>query len=274
MGVLSAVYPAALHLLGNLQGNPALAQLNKCHNNRHHNAGDDDHDEFNPSAQAGIHHTGAERVNDSVRDVGNDTDKDQQGDTVADSLFGNPLADPHGQGGTACHGDADQRVVQPAAAVQNLQGTDQADGLQRSQDNRHIPGNPVDLLAAVLFLAQPLQRGNRDGQQLHDNAGVDVGCNTHSHDGHPLESAACHHAEQTECASAGSSQCELFLYGRQVNAGRRNHTDQPEQKQHQEGVDDFPSEFGDLPHFPDTFDHVRSPRPFRRPPRSFPSRSR
>ena len=197
MGVLSAVYAAALHLLGDLQGNPALAQFHKGHNNGHQDAGDHDDDEGQPAGGGGITGSFSEATDNTVEQVGDDTGEDQQADAVADSLLGDPLTNPHSQGGTAGHAHTDQDVVDPAS-LDEAQAADKSDSLQGSQADGYVPGNPVDLLTAVLFLAQAFQSRNSDGQQLHNNAGVDVGGNTHGHQRHFLESITGHHVDQSQ----------------------------------------------------------------------------
>ena len=148
-----------------------------------------------------------------------------------------------------------------------LQAGDDADGLQGSQRNGNITGDAVDLLLAFLaaVLLKTLQGGDGNGQQLHNNAGVDVGSNAHGHDGHLAEGVTGHHVDQPQHIVVAGH----FLHNCGVDAGYRNHADQAEQHQHQESVDQLFTEFFDLPCVTQRFPHFRSPRLSRRRPRSF-----
>ena len=91
MGVLATVHATALDLLGDLQRDAALAQVDEGNNSSQ----DDQQSQDGERAQEGGHGAGgAEAVDDAVEQVGHNTGEDQQGDTVADALVGDALTDP------------------------------------------------------------------------------------------------------------------------------------------------------------------------------------
>ena len=167
-------------------------------------------------------------------------------------------------------------MVEPAS-LHITKAADEADGLDHSQNNRHITGDLGDLLLAVgAALLHTLQSGDRDGQQLHDDGGVDVGSNAHGHDGHVGEVTTSHHVEQVQNGEAGGGS----LHRGVIYAGSRNHTNQTENNQHAEGVYELLANVFNLPRIAkrlphasflvSVFGHLTSPRLSRRPPRSFP----
>ncbi|MPN00924.1 hypothetical protein SDC9_148122 [bioreactor metagenome] len=105
-----------------------------------------------------------------------DGSKDQHRNTVADAVFGNPLAKPHQKRGAGGGADAD-RGVSPEARIHQVLITEtdeDTDGLNHRKSNADVAGDLFNLLAAILFLIHALQSGNRNGEQLHDNGSVDV----------------------------------------------------------------------------------------------------
>ena len=129
------------------------------------------------------------------RDARGDADEDQQRHAVADAAFGDQLAHPHHQRGASGHHqhDDDQGEdalvgddVERAALQQAAVGRQRHDagGLQDGQRNREIAGVLRHLgLAGLALLAQLLEPRDDDRQQLHDDAGGDVGHYAHREHG-------------------------------------------------------------------------------------------
>ncbi len=53
------------------------------------------HKEDHKTTAGGVHQSAGEFLNHCLREACHDTDKDDEGDTVADALLVNPLAKPH-----------------------------------------------------------------------------------------------------------------------------------------------------------------------------------
>ena len=272
MGIRPTVNPAALHLLGNLQRDAPLAHVHKGYHHHHDDEHHGDDQQVHPAAAGAANAGIGEAGNDAVEQVAQDTGHNQHADAVTHAFFADALANPHGQGGTASHADAHQHIVEPAG-LDVAQAGHQADGLHRGQADGDIAGNARDLLTAAAFLVplHTLQGGNGDGQQLHNNAGVDVGCDTHGHDGHVGEVGTGHHVDQLQDRQIRSGTRQ---HPCRVHAGSGNNAHQAEQDQHTQGVEDLIAQLRDLPHLSDAFPHVRSPRLSRREPQSSPLRRR
>ena len=117
--------------------------------------------------------------------VGNDRGEDQQRDTVADTLVVDLLTTPGdqlrtcGKGGNDDNGGKD--TGRAAGVLQCAHIADHevvADAHDQSDHGTCIPVDLLQLLLAVGFLCHVFQRGDRHGEQLHNNGGVDIGCHT------------------------------------------------------------------------------------------------
>ena len=266
MGVLATVHATALDLLGDLQRDAALAQVDEGNNEGQ----DDQHSQDREGAQEGSHSASiAEAGDDTIEQVGHNTGEDQQGDTIADALVGNALTDPHGQGSTASHGDADEDVV-PQTVLGVAQTIGQTNSLNHSQSDGDVAGDTIDLLAATFFLLHALQNRKRDAQELHDNRSVDVGGDTHGHNGHLGHRATGHHVHDIKQGQVIAAHAQSG----QVDTGSRDTTHQTEQDQHTKGIEDLLAQVFDLPQLADVLKHVRSPRRCRQRLRSSPSQKR
>ena len=155
---------------------------------------------------------------ESVRETGDDTDHDDHGDTVADTLVGDFLTEPHQD-----QGGADQQDVGAYGECRNTKhlGIQHVDGkgldtvlsfevgdVGRSLDGHNgdgqVTGNLVDLLtAAFAFLLQTLEVGNHQGEQLDDDGGGDVRHDTQREDGGVGECAAGEEVQETEQTATG-----------------------------------------------------------------------
>ena len=117
--------------------------------------------------------------------VGNDRGEDQQRDTVADTLVVDLLTTPGdqlrtcGKGGNDDNGGKDTgraaRILQCAHIADH---EIVANAHHQTDDAAGVPGDLLQLGLSVGFLCQVLQRGDRNGQQLHNDGGVDIGCHT------------------------------------------------------------------------------------------------
>ena len=255
----------------------AHAHIHERDQHDHHQRHQQHRQERQPRSEAGRLEGIADQGGEAGKEVGDDTGEDQQRDAVAKALLGNALADPHGQGGTAGHAHAHQHRVKPAALDVAKAGY-QADGLHHGEAHGNIAGDLGDFLLALgAALLQALQSGDGDGQKLHDNGGVDVGGDTHGHDGHVLEVGTGHHVDQIQQRQRVGA--HGGLHARIIDAGGGNDAHQTEHHQHQEGVDQL---FADVLHLPRVAKrlpnayfvrvpgHLTSPRLSRRGPRSSP----
>ncbi|MPN19715.1 hypothetical protein SDC9_167087 [bioreactor metagenome] len=107
----------------------------------------------------------------------NDGCKDQHRNAVTNTLLRDALAEPHQERRTRRRANADGGIGKPVCVYQILraEADEDTDGLNHGQHNAGIAGDLFDLDLAILFLAQALQRRNRDCEQLEDNRRVDVG---------------------------------------------------------------------------------------------------
>ena len=273
MGALAAVHLTADHALGVLHGNPAHTAVHKhnAYNNQQH-AHDHERDE---PRRDGLGDHRLDAGEDLAGEAGDDTDKDQQRHAVADAVFRDALADPHGKGSTGRQHHKDQSVIKEVGvcALCHRAGAQAQDDTQRhdaAQSNGHHTGDLRDLLAAFLaFLLETLQRGNGDGQQLHDDRGGDVGRNTHRKDGEVREVLTVNEVEHTQHGDVVDLLCNVI----DVNAGRRDHRADAVDEKHDQRVDDLLAEILHLPSIAESFKHVRSPLLSHHLPRFFLLRS-
>ena len=271
VGVLTAVNAATLDLLGNLQRDTAFAKVNVGHGEGHDNQHQQDNKDRQPSGRRAICHRGVDVASDAVEQVGDDTGEDQQADAVADALVGNALANPHRQRRAASHAQTNQHRVVPAGAdIAPRAG--QTDCLEDSQTNRHITGDARHLLLAAFFFLHPLQGREGNRQQLHDNAGIDVGGDAHCHNGHLTKGVTGHHLHHVQQGQL--HEVVAFIQTGDVNARSRDDANQSINEEHEERVQNFLLEVFDLPQLAKCLKHVRSPRQCRQRPQSSPSRKR
>lgn len=192
-----------------------------------------------------------DEVDNDLRNGGYDGSEDQDGNTVADALLGDPLAHPHQECGTCgaaeTNGDVGHNAVheyaesagaedgnlfkQVAHAVETDNDTY---GLDKCETNADIAGDPFDLHPTVVFLAELLKSGERNGEELQDNGSRDVGRNTHRKDGELAQRAAGEQIEEVEEVILGNHASECC----RVNSGNGDertetvHDDEEERVQH------------------------------------------
>ena len=181
MCALAAVHFTADNSLCVLHGDPALGIVDV-------NDQDDDsesaeeHEQCDPPLQG----TGGDITNarnNAGRESGNDAREEDHRDTVADTVFGDLLTQPHDQSGTGGEGqdDDDRRPdVVLCVADKEVVVLDEhvvTEALKKADTDSRITGDGGDLLSAflALVLAQSLQCGDSDAQQLDDDGSIDVG---------------------------------------------------------------------------------------------------
>ena len=270
MGGLAAVHLAADHALGVLHRHAALAKVDEGDAHDQHQEDDDHAQEVAQRELGSVHKQRVDVAADGAGEVGDDAGEDQEADAVADAVFGDALADPHGQrraGGKAeADGDQAQRALRGSAKTRG-----ERHGLEKAEADGDIAGDLRDLLAAFLaLLVHLLQFGDGNGEQLHDDRGVDVGRDAHGHDRVVGKIRAGHlvdEAEQREALQGAGDD-------RSINARRGDEAQNAVDEQHEERVEYLLAQLRDLPGIFQRLKHIRSPRPSRLPPRSFPSRWR
>lgn len=148
--------------------------------------------------------------------AGDNTDHDDQRNTIANSLIGNPFTQPHDKHGTCCKYDnaanpkegsrsvgyrinKDNRFRALADQVGNV-----ARSLHSSNHNGKVAGNLINFLpAAFAFFLQFLEIGDCNAQQLHYDRSRNVGHNAKGEDRGMSKSTAGKHIEQAEQAILG-----------------------------------------------------------------------
>ncbi len=195
----------------------------------------------------------------SPGDAGRNAGEDQQRHAVADAALGDQLAHPHDQRG-ACgqhqhddHEGEDRRVgddVEGAALQQPAIGGQRHDrgALQQCQGHREVAGVLRHLgLAGLAFLAQLFEPRDDHGQQLHDDAGGDVGHDAHREDRQLEQRAAREQVDQRvdlRRVTALDLLDALLDVGGVVDAGRRQRGTDPVEDDDAEGEENLPSEVG------------------------------
>ena len=184
----TAVHLAPHHTLGILHRNPAGSL---CHQN--HTRDDRNHDSENDQADNQVL-ADAELVDDRMGEPCDDTDKNDQGDPVADTAFRDLLAKPHHE--HRARGQEDYRADRKGQALYldrddgqpfNVHaGQPHADppGLQRGHQHRAVPGQLRQLLAPFLpFFRQLLKIGDHGAEELENDRSADIRHDPEGEDG-------------------------------------------------------------------------------------------
>ena len=200
-GILSAVHLSAHNSFRILHGQSALGvghkdhKGNQCHTHNQTQHADDrtDPPQIRMSNRVSAIHqirqilVGIEdqlenphqRIGERSHDVG----KQDHGNAVADTVFRNLFTQPHNQGRTCAiagdhhhcgeefHAGAGADIIDQPILLQVEIVTD---GRYQRQGRGNKPGNLVDFLLSVLFLAHSLQSGNCHAEQLHHNGRSNV----------------------------------------------------------------------------------------------------
>ncbi len=131
------------------------------------------------------------------------------------------------------------------AASHALKPDGNAVGLEHGDEDGQVARVLVELLAARLaFLLQGLQRRDRGGHQLDDDAGADIGHDVQREDGHAPQRAAGEHVEHAQDAAAVLG--HHLAHHRGVDAGDRDIGAEAVDDQRTQGKPDALLEFGRL----------------------------
>ena len=134
-----------------------------------------------------------DEVDNNLRNGGYDGGEDQDGDTVADTLFVNPFAHPHQECGTcgaaeadrdighnAVHEGSEAGISEPGDVLEQIsvaaaETDNDTYGLNQCKTDADIAGSPLDLLLTVFLTRELLKLRECDGEELQDNGSGDVG---------------------------------------------------------------------------------------------------
>ena len=198
MAGLRCKHLAALLALGVMHRDATLATLDEHHerDDRHGQQADADQGE-----DVDVTLTGRlERLTDGARQACNDTSEDQHRDAVADTAFGDLLAQPHHEHGTSHEGgDSHEVEAEVVGEATPAQANGHADGLDQCQDYSTVAGVLADLATPRLTLfLQLLQLRADSGHELHDDRCRDVRHDPQCKDTHALQRAAGKHVEEAK----------------------------------------------------------------------------
>ena len=284
MRALAAVHLTAHNALGVLYGNAALGIVHENNDPNHREEQDDEErgkEEILSILRRSLHRLAEINIQgvEGGGKTGDDTGKQQDRNTVSNALVVDLLAQPHHQrraGGENHDDDDGGEHLLPAFRVHGNRldgavrhghgGVAQIEivrcALNKAQQNGHIAGDGRNLLAALLaFLRHPLQRRNRDGQQLHDNGAVDIGAYAHGEQRRVGERAAGQHVKVAQGGTALRDLGHHLLKSVRVQERHRNHGAEAEHNDNQKGKQDLLAQFGNTPGVLNCFEQFRSPLP-------------
>ena len=275
---LTAVHLAAHHTLGVLHRDAALAVGEDDHEHHRGDRQDGDDGDVDVVLRLAVSSFGQQGLHaaDDVAPAGDDTDKDQQRNAVADALVVDLLAHPGEQlaaSGEAQHDNNSAEPGFPAGVVGQHAPAAQhhvvANAHGHADAGAGVAGDAGQLAPALLTLfAQPLQGGDRHSEQLDDDGGVDIGRYAQGEDRALAQRAAAHHVQVIQHVAAAAQLTEQ-LQRVHVDVGHADGAAQPKDHEDHQGEQDLFTQFGDLPRIAERIEHLRSPRPFRLPSRSF-----
>ena len=241
MGAGSSVLPAPNDPLGVLHRDTSVATFDEddCPDDQYHHQ-HEEHD-AQQTDLTGLHLV--ERRDDRTRQTDDDAGKDQQRHAVADTAFGNLLAEPHHEHGARRQREHTQqaepqpRVVDEGEPPGNLRLPFEPDrDTQRLHDRQQkceVTRVLGDLPATELALFRDLLEGRRHYRhQLEDDRRTDVRHHAKRENRHPLEVASGEHVVHAK-HRAGS----LFSQNRQrlgIHPGRGNASPHPVHPEHRE----------------------------------------
>ena len=178
VGGLTAVHLVTFDLLCVVYLYPAFAAVDKD-DEQEHNQYEDKISEDIPYI-VGLVAESAERAYERSREGCNDTDKDYHRRTVADTVFGNSLAEPHDQRGACGKDKNDYRAADGFTAERGfdcagvVEGDHYTDTLYDREKYRYVSRDLGYLRATcVPVFAHSFERGDYQCQQLHYDEAVD-----------------------------------------------------------------------------------------------------
>ena len=143
---------------------------------------------------------------EGVRKAGDDTDHNDDGDTIADSAVGDPLTQPHDEHGAGHENDRGNQVECEAApahcdGVARDHTGNVRRALDRENQNGKVPCNLIHLSAAALtFHLHLAERRNEHAEKLDHDGCRDVRHHTERKDRSITESTAGEHVEEADKA--------------------------------------------------------------------------
>lgn len=115
-----------------------------------------------------VHHGG-----NSLREAGYDAAEDDKGNTIADTMFRNLIADPHKKAGACCEDNDNKKEIQPAVinkGIVDTQGIGHTECLHSCQENCEISCDFLNSLVSFGTVFSPFFQGGDDsGQELHND---------------------------------------------------------------------------------------------------------
>ena len=171
VGGMAAIHSASDHTLGVLDRDSSLSFIH-FDDHEDHGKGDDQEQEKleggNGADLEVIHHGG-----NSLREAGYDTAEDDKGNTVADTMFRNLIADPHEEAGACCEDNDNKKEIQPAVinkGIVDTQGIGHAECLHSCQENGEVSCYFLDFLVSFCAVFSPFFQGGDDsGEELHND---------------------------------------------------------------------------------------------------------
>ena len=207
MRVLPAIHFTPDLALGIADGDAPLGPLHKDNGHQHRR-----HKGHNDHGHKKAHVPGfnkGHRLNDATRDAHHDAAEDDQRNAVADAPLGDLFAQPHDQHRAGRKGDHGHQPKMPARRQHHgharrtghiFQAHGNAQALHQGDEHRHIAGVLGYLAPTGLpFFARHTLDVRADHlQQLHDDAGRNVGHDAQGKDRNVGEPAAGKHVKKTE----------------------------------------------------------------------------
>ena len=209
----------------------ALYQHDTKTDDRHHEENLDDEDD---RTTVHLSDTSRELSLQCERQTSDDTNHNDHGDTIADTVVGDTLTEPHDEQGCGNQQDesADTECGEAKDAglkhrrsdsARELTGelSDVSGSLHCEDCNGQITGDLVDFrTTALTFLSQSLEIGNGEGKQLHHDRCGDVRHDTQCEDGSIRESTTGEEVQHTEeTFLCGAAECGK---GARVNTGQHH----------------------------------------------------
>ena len=158
-----------------------------------HSAEDDERDVV---GQAATGRATREDRRDACGTAADDAGEDDERDTVADSVLGDELAEPHDHHSAGRQGEDDLEAREPVERRQDgggrvLEQHGEPVRLAGSERDGQVAAPALDAPPAHLaFLLDLLDALGDHSHQLHDDGGVDVGVHAHRHHAEPRQTAA------------------------------------------------------------------------------------
>ena len=141
-----------------------------------------------------------------MRETRYDTREDDERNAVADPTSCDLVTEPHEETRACREDQRDHDDHGPAVddeGIVDFQRIAHGESLDQRQDNRTVPRDLLDLIAAFLIVLCPLFKGRDDGcQQLHDDRRVDVRRDAHGQDGELTQCPAGEQVQKTEQVAA------------------------------------------------------------------------